>query len=131
MAWDKNRPYLPVDNNGNPTNFASVNPSKADIDQIYATCRYTVTNEWNQTTTFIPFKEVRLKLSPAWLFGSRTTAGIGFKDEHGHTGYYMFENTFKELCNTYESYQVPIDGYWTAEKRGQTYGIKLVRMANE
>jgi hypothetical protein len=49
-------------------------------------------------------------------------------DEDGN-GYYMFSNAFSELNEKYHEYTVPIDGYWSAEKRGQNYGIYLVRLA--
>lgn len=128
MAWDNDRPYLPTDEDGRPQSYASgANPTSRDIGRIYETGGCEVKGKW-RTDRFIPFREVRLRLRPTWIRDGRSASGVMWADEDGN-GYYMFSNTFSELNEKYHEYTVPIDGYWSAEKRGQNYGVYLVRLA--
>ena len=125
MAWDKDRPYMPVGENGCPKSYAHGNPSKRDIDRIYETGVCEVNG-----VRFVPFREVRLRLRPTWIRDGRSASGVMWVDENDN-GYYMFSNSFTDLNKEHREYSVPLDGYWSAEKRGMNYGIKLVRMAEE
>lgn len=129
MAWDKDRPYMPVGENGRPESYADVNPSKSDIDRIYETGGCEVVGRWG-SQRFVPFRDVRLKLRPIYLYGGRSALGMIWVDESGNK-YCMFAESFEKLNKEHSEYKVPIDGYWSAEKRGQKYGMRLVRMAKE
>lgn len=130
MAWDKDRPYMPVNDNGSTMLYAKwLNPSKKDIAQIYETGGCEFVDKYGHKDRFIPFKEVRLKLRPTCLCHGRSLSGIEWRDENDY--YYMFADAFNALNHKYHEYAVPIDGYWSAEKRGEKYGIRLVRLAGE
>ena len=146
MAWDKNRPYAPFYNRTDycPQNFGSMdsygNGEEVTVEMIDAMYTYGVyegpwTKRWNRKTeqweecppsyVWCPFKDVPLTLRLD-RFEQRRAAGIfWWKDGDGRS-YPMFAKEFNRLVGD-GLLAASIDAVWSAEKRGDNYGIKLVR----
>ena len=145
MAWDRNRPYAPFWNRTDwrAEDYGSMDSygngetiTKENIDAMYADGVYVppMGERWNRKTeqyeecppsyVWRPFKEVPLKLRLTH-FEHRRAAGIfWWKDEEGRK-YPMFATEFNGLVEEGKLSGV-IDGVWSAQKRGSSYGIELV-----
>lgn len=127
MAWDKNRPYFPLKDSGEIDDYVwGFTPTVKDIEAIYHDGRAQVEGRYSKKTkTFIPFKEVRLKLYADYFMQRRAAGTLWWRDEEGHR-YPMFMGEFNRIIKENEFLQIPIDGIWSAQKRGSNYGIKLI-----
>lgn len=133
MAWDKDRPYFPLDKDGNIDDYDwGFTPEKEDVEAIYRDGKAEVRCQWRNgdAKTFIPFKDVRLTLY-ADHFMQRRAAGTLWWRDRGGNRYPMFMGEFNRILKEHECLSIPIDGYWSAQKRGANYGIQLVRLAEE
>ena len=132
MVWDKNRPYFPLGRSGEIDDYDwGFTPTNEDIEAIYRDGTAQVKETYGERTkTFVPFKEVRLKLYADHFMQRRAAGTLWWRDEEGHR-YPMFMGEFNRILKENERLQIPIDGIWSAQKRGANYGIQLIRMAEE
>ena len=142
MAWDKNRPYIPVDEDGDMLRQKSgINPTKKDIGTIYESGSATIRKEHtygNKTHTyecrFEAMRDRELALRPtrhAYSQGSSTFGCIGLWMVDVLTGrsYYINLEEFDKALKMYgKSLTMPMRGHWSAVKRGDNYSIKLDRL---
>ena len=127
MAWDKNRPYFPLEDNGEIDDYDwGFPPSAKDIETMYHDGRAQVRSRHGNKKTFIPFKEVRLKLYIDHFMQRRAAGTLWWRDEEGRK-YPMFMAEFNRILEENELLQIPIDGVWSAQKRGSNYGIQLIK----
>ena len=137
MAWDKDRPYLPIDQDGTPSTQDShsdyshtfPNPKRSDITKMYEDGFCEIV-ECGHTTRFTPFKHVRMSVMPVSVFGSLGRSGgcvICETDKSRHMS--MFASEFERIMRTIRPTRLPIDGFWSAEKKGRMYGITLDELA--
>jgi hypothetical protein len=155
MAWDDDRPYAPFylgegsrpnpdrtrlerleyeRRTGDMVEHVDTNPGKDDIDAMYAGAHvpawtYDRWRDYETDYAFRPFREVRLKLRLAGFSPRRSAGTFMFEDEHGRA-YPMTAGEFNRLCED-GVLSSEIDGFWSAVKRGRTYGVTLVRLARE
>lgn len=143
MAWDKNRPYIPVDEDGDMLRQKSgVNPTKNDIDAIYESGRALIYEEHyyggkphTSECRFEAMSGRELALRPtrhAYSQGSSTFGCIGLWMVDVITGrsYYINIEEFDKALKLYgDSLAIPMRGRWSAVKRGDNYSIRLDRLA--
>ena len=128
MAWDKDRPYFPLEDSGEIDDYDwGYTPTSEDIDAIYRDGRAQIQRMYGdkRTKTFISFKEVRLKLYIDHFMQRRAAGTLWWRDEEGRR-YPMFMGEFNRIVKENELLQIPIDGIWSAQKRGANYGIQLI-----
>ena len=122
MAWDKKRPYAPFGKGGNLSYWSPMTLTDEDIDSVYS--GWIVRDKLGQT--FKPFEEVQLKLTYKEFKKSKGAVVFYWQSERGTT-YPMFVAELDRLLRE-GLLSATIDGYWTVEKRGVYYGIKLKEM---
>ena len=128
MAWNKDRPYFPLKDGGEIDDYDwGYTPTSEDIDAIYRDGKAQVQMMYGSKTTktFIPFKEVRLKLYADHFMQRRAAGTLWWRDEEGHS-YPMFMSEFNRILKENELLQIPSDGIWSAQKRCANYGIQLI-----
>jgi hypothetical protein len=138
MAWDKDRPVAPFCVYGKKTlayadgkredmmQFTYYKPSEENIDEAWKSGRAVVVpyeGGWNGVE-FRPFKDVELSLTYAGCKGERST--FWWRDENG-VAYPMFTKEIDRLLETGLLSRV-MGGFWSAEKMGQNYGIRLEQL---
>ena len=139
MAWDKERPYAPF--TVFPENciaykqgervcmesFAYLTLSKDDIDKVWknggATYRELCGKDGWNSLEFRPFKNVLLELTYETYGRGRSGITFHWRDTN-NTRYPMFATEIDRLIKS-GMISNKITGLWSAEKRGQNYGIRL------
>ena len=106
MAWNKLAPY---DKDGNLMHYASLAGT------------YYAAHEWREQ------EEFTATLMYEGFTRGRSAANMTFTDEYGHK-YTMFLAEFDKLVNHMRCGCV--SGTWITCKRGQNYGIRLVKAAD-
>lgn len=110
MTWDKDRPYIPIDTNGRYSFFGHDDPADADIDQMYAT------GSWDgkaQRYKYVPFKNVRLSLTPVMLSPDR----YGIWWMQGNDMFHMSGSEFRRIMAEMSPKTLPIDGLWSTTRK--------------
>ena len=138
MAWDRKRPYAPFTvykegtimygrgARGRMESFSYVTLSKEDIGKVWESgavkCSELVDGA-SESCEFRAFKDVELELE--YVTFERGRSGISFiwKDGSG-TEYPMFATEVDRLIRS-GMMSRKIRGLWSAEKRGQNYGVML------
>lgn len=140
MAWDRDRPYAPFKVFKEGTvfydrgerermeSFSYVTPEERDIEAIYK--RHAVPcsellgrNAYAGGMEFRPFKDVELELEYETFGRGRSSVTFYWRDKNG-TKYPMFATEIDRLIKN-GMMSNKIAGLWSAEKRGQNYGIRL------
>lgn len=138
MAWDKDRPIAPFCVYGEKTlayadgkreymmQFTYEKPSEENIDEAWKSGSVVVVpyeDGW-EGIEFRPFKEVELNLTYAGCKGKRNT--FWWRDGNG-VDYPMFVEEIDRLLEM-GLLSRTMGGVWSAEKRGQNYGIRLEQL---
>jgi hypothetical protein len=145
MAWDKDRPVAPFCVYGKKTlayadgkredmmQFTYVEPSEENIDEAWKSGRAVVVpyeDGW-EGIEFRPFKDVEMNMTYVEMNltyvgckGERST--FWWRDENG-VDYPMFAGEIDRLLKI-GLLSRTIGGVWSAEKRGQNYGIRLEQL---
>ena len=139
MAWDKDRPYAPLvmfkegtdlykrGERGCMCSYSYYTPSEDDIDYIYK--HGCLKEDELYGREFRPFKEVELTLTYETYVRGRSAVTFYWRDEN-NVQYPMFGKELDRLIHAGLIGRV-IHGIWSAEKRGQNYGVRLVRLAGD
>ena len=145
VAWDNDRPYIPVDKDGNMMRQSNVNPDKRDIDVIYQTGIATIHVQhvyggktyWDECR-FEQMNDVRMSLLPVGTAQTQRSGYIGLWMMNVNTSkrYYINLDELDRILDEHldklaDSGSFPIDGYWTAAKRGNNYTLRLLRLAGD
>ena len=139
MAWDSDKPIAPfcVFKEGTISyergereqmeQFTYYTPEQRDIDKIYqrgsVSCSELVGRDEFSQIEFRPFKEVELSLTYETFDRGRSAVTFWWRDENG-CRYPMFAAELDRLIKN-GVISNKISGLWSAEKRGQNYGIRL------
>ncbi len=139
MAWDKERPYAPftvfpknsiayeMGERVRMESFSYLTLSKDGIDRVWNNCGATYRelcgkDGWD-SLEFRPFKNVLLELTYETYGRGRSGITFYWRDT-GKTQYPMFATEIDRLIKS-GIISNKITGLWSAEKRGQNYGIRL------
>jgi hypothetical protein len=135
MAWDKDRPVAPFCVYGKKTlayadgkredmmQFTCYKPSEENIDEAWKSGSVVVQDGWDGIE-FRPFKYVELNLTYVCCKGERST--FWWRDENG-VDYPMLAGEISRLLEI-GLLSRTMGGVWSAEKRGQNYGIRLEQL---
>ena len=143
MAWDNNRPYAPflVYKEGTIAydrgerecmeSYAYVTPDEKDIDAIYerrsVSCSELLGRDAYRGVEFRPFKDVELSLTYDGYERGRSAVTFYWRDKE-NVRYPMFATELDRLIKD-GMISNKIGGLWSAEKRGQNYGIRLEKLS--
>jgi len=137
MAWDSDKPIAPfcVYKEGTifydrgervwMETFVDYTTSESDIEKIYARGVVPLDELTNRHTSieFRPFRNVELNLTYDGFERGRSAITFWWRDENG-CRYPMFAAELDRLIKN-GVISNKIGGLWSAEKRGQNYGIRL------
>ena len=142
MTWDKNRPIAPFQVHGEHTiayqrgepermeTFAYCTLSKDDIDKVWRDGKATYQELCGGSSyaglEFRPFKNVELELIYDTFGRGRSGITFWWKDKDNRK-FPMFAAEVDRLIRA-GIMSNRIGGLWSAEKRGQNYGIRLERL---
>lgn len=142
MAWDRKRPVAPFQVHGENTiaykdgepermeSFAYLTLTDDDIDRIWscgkATYQELCGKDGYKGLEFRAFKDVELGLTYDGFGRGRSGITFYWRDER-NVSYPMFAAEIDRLIKS-DMISNKIGGLWSAEKRGQNYGIRLERL---
>ena len=136
MAWDNDRPYAPFCVFGENTisykrgerecmePYAYDTPTEEDIDLIYDSGSLVC-----GLFEFRPFKDVELTLAYETFTRGRSAVTFYWRDKN-NVRYPMFAKELDRLLRD-GLLKNTIHGYWSAEKRGANYGIRLDNLVED
>lgn len=138
MAWDKNRPVAPFTTFKEGTifyergereqmdSFSYIVPTIEDIETLWECDGVTPRKCDLSGVEFRAFKNVELSLSYDGFDRGRSGITFYWRDEK-NTRYPMFAAELDRLIKK-GIISNKIGGLWSAEKRGQNYGIRLEKL---
>ena len=118
MKWDKSRPYA-VFRDSYMCSYSPFDLEEGDLDEIYEA------GELDLGRGYVarPFDRVPMRLRFADMNRGRSSTVFWWEDGDGHK-YPMFPKELTRLLRL-GRLSPEIDGIWSAEKRGNNFGIWL------